>query len=201
MPNHLPAAPHSRGAGVAAAEPPRTRTAGATIWLTGLPGAGKSTIAGGVAEQLRRRGRPVEILDGDEVRAWLSADLGFSREHRFENVRRIGHVARLLARNDVTVLVAAVSPYAESRDAVRAQHEISGVRYLEVHVATPVEVCAERDVKGLYARQRAGMLTGLTGVDDPYEPPEVPDLRIEAHRQRVADSVEAVLLLLADRAG
>ena len=140
---------------------------GRGIWLTGLPSAGKSTIAAAVAEQLERRyGRPVEVLDGDAVRAELCADLGYGRADRDENVRRIGYVADLLARHGVTVLCPVVSPYRSARDAVR---ERVGERFVEVWVSTPVDVCAGRDVKGLYARQRAGTMTGLTGVDDPYE--------------------------------
>jgi adenylylsulfate kinase len=172
---------------------------GATVWLTGLPSAGKSTIADALALVLRGRGRRVEVLDGDEIRATLSAGLGFSREDRDTNVRRIGMVADLLARNGVTVLVPVIAPYADSREAVRKRHEQSATRYLEVYVATPVTVCSERDVKGLYARHRAGQLSGLTGVDDPYEAPEHPDLRIDAHTQDVSRSVAALYALLAER--
>jgi adenylylsulfate kinase len=163
-----------------------------TVWLTGLPSAGKSTIAFGVADRLRAEGRRVDVLDGDELRRTLTADLGFGRADRDENVRRIGFVAILLARNGVTVLVPVIAPYAASRDKVRAAHEEAGIPFLEVHVATPVEVCAKRDVKGLYAIQRAGRLRGLTGVDDPYEPPIRPDLAVPTHRQSVAESVTAV---------
>lgn len=177
-------------------EPSRT---GATVWLTGLPSAGKSTIACRLAELLGAEGRGAEILDGDEVRAFLSAGLGFSRADRDANVRRIGYVAELLARNGVLVLAAVVSPFQDSRDAVREWHRRSGTAFLEVHVATPVEVCADRDVKGLYARQRAGTLTGLTGVDDPYEPPPSPELRIDTGSEDVAGSVRAVRALLAER--
>lgn len=173
--------------------------AGATVWLTGLPSAGKSTIAGRLAELLRAEGRGAEILDGDEVRAFLSAGLGFSRADRDANVRRIGYVAELLARNGVLVLAAVVSPFRDSRESVRQWHRRSATPFLEVHVATPVEVCADRDVKGLYARQRAGTLTGLTGVDAPYEPPSNPELRIAAESQDVAASVRAVRALLVER--
>src|ERR1044072_1530580 len=157
------------------------RVQGATVWLTGLPSAGKTTIARHLGERLKAEGRRVEVLDGDEIRRFLSAGLGFSREDRHTNVQRIGLVAEVLARNGVLALVPVIAPYADSREAVRRRHGASGTPYIEVHVATPVEVCSERDVKGLYARQAAGELSGLTGVDDPYEEPESPGLRIESH--------------------
>ncbi|MDT0266320.1 adenylyl-sulfate kinase [Streptomyces sp. DSM 44915] len=172
---------------------------GATVWLTGLPSAGKTTIARALADRLVEAGRRVEVLDGDEIREFLSAGLGFSREDRHTNVRRIGFVAELLASHGVTVLVPVIAPYADSREAVRKHHDAAGTRYLEVHVATPVEVCSERDVKGLYAKQASGELTGLTGVDDPYEAPEAPELRIETHRQSVTESAAALHALLAER--
>ena len=147
------------------------RRPGATVWLTGLPSAGKSTIARALASQLRADGRRVELLDGDELRTNLTADLGFSREDRDTNVRRVGFIAGLLARHGVIALVPVIAPYAAARAAVRAAHDVDGTAFIEVHVATPLEVCAERDVKGLYAKQRAGEIHGLTGVDDPYEIP------------------------------
>lgn len=162
---------------------------GATVWLTGLPSAGKTTIALALAERLRQEGERVEVLDGDEVRTNLTADLGFSRSDRIENVRRIGYVAHLLARNGVTVLVPVIAPYAESREAVRARHRSTATPFLEVHVATPLDVCVDRDVKGLYARQRSGELRGLTGVDDPYEPPTAPEVRLFTQTQSVPESV------------
>lgn len=172
---------------------------GVTIWLTGLPSAGKTTIARAVAAELGRRGRPVELLDGDVVRETLCADLGFSRADRDRNVARIGFVAALLARHGVTVLAPVVSPYAAARDAVRARHAEVGAAFLEVHVATPVDECAARDVKGLYARQRAGELTGLTGVDDPYEPPLEPELRLPTAGRTVAETAGTVLTALTER--
>lgn len=172
---------------------------GATVWLTGLPSAGKTTIAEGVAERLRADGGRVELLDGDEVRRFLTAGLGFTRADRDVNVRRIGWVAQLLASHGVTVLVPVIAPWADTRQAVREHHEAAGTPYLEVHVATPVEVCSQRDVKGLYARQAAGELSGLTGVDDPYEPPPHPDLRIAAHETTVEQSVAALHALLSER--
>jgi adenylylsulfate kinase len=162
---------------------------GATVWLTGLPSAGKSTIAHGCERELRARAARVEVLDGDAVRPHLAAARGFSREDRAINIRRIGWVAELLARNGVLVLVSAIAPFGDVREEVRAAHAANGTRYLEVHVSTPVEVAAARDVKRLYARQRAGEISGLTGVDDPYEVPHTPDLVIPAHEQPVAESV------------
>ncbi|HEV7629029.1 MAG TPA: adenylyl-sulfate kinase [Streptomyces sp.] len=172
---------------------------GVTVWLTGLPSAGKTTIALALAEQLAGLGRRVEVLDGDEIRTFLSSGLGFSRADRDLNVQRIGFVAELLASHGVVVLVPVIAPYADSREAVRKRHQASDTGYLEVHVATPVEVCSERDVKGLYARQASGEISGLTGVDDPYEAPEDPDLRIETHRQDVEQSAAALRALLSER--
>ncbi|WP_206797396.1 adenylyl-sulfate kinase [Amycolatopsis sp. MtRt-6] len=165
---------------------------GLTLWLTGLPSSGKSTIAQGVAGRLRSGGRRVEVLDGDEVRRNLSGDLGFSRADREENVRRIGFIAGLLSGHGVITLVPVIAPYADSRAQVRVRHAEKGVAFAEVYVATPVEICSARDVKGLYAKQRAGVLSGLTGVDDPYEAPRAPELVIPAHSQSVAESVDAV---------
>ena len=166
---------------------------GVTIWLTGLPSAGKSTIAHGVEPLLRARGQRVEVLDGDAVRPHLAAARGYSREDRGINIRRIGWVAELLARNGVVVLVSAIAPFRDVRDEVRAAHAANGTPYQEVYVATPVDIAADRDVKGLYARQRAGEISGLTGVDDPYEPPVAPDLVIPAHEQAPEDSVALLL--------
>lgn len=169
---------------------------GATVWLTGLPSAGKTTIAHAAAARLRELGRRVEVLDGDAIREHLSAGLGFSRADRDTNVARIGFVAELLARNGVLVLAAVISPYAAARDGVRARHGESGTTYFEVHVATPVEVCSARDVKGLYAKQKAGQISGLTGVDDVYEAPANPDLVLRTETGDVAESVENVVDLL-----
>ena len=166
---------------------------GATVWLTGLPSAGKSTIAAGVAERLRTLRCGVEILDGDLIRTNLSRGLGYSREDRATNIRRIGFVSGLLARHGVLVLVASIAPHAEVRDQVRAEHDEHGVPFVEVHVSTPLEVTSVRDVKGLYARQRAGEVTGLTGVDDEYEVPAHPDLVIPTHEHTVEESVTALV--------
>jgi adenylylsulfate kinase len=166
------------------------------LWITGLPSAGKSTIAAALAARLRADGIAVEVLDGDEMRAVLSPDLGYSRADRDTNVARIGWVAARLARNGVLVLAPVVSPYRAARDAVRRTHDQAGIRLLEVHVATPVEVCADRDVKGLYARQRSGGLRGLTGVDGDYEAPTHPELRLDTSDSAVDDAVDRLLALL-----
>lgn len=171
---------------------------GATVWLTGLPSAGKTTVARAAAKVLAARGVPVEVLDGDEVRPHLSAGLGFTRADRDVNVTRIGWVARLLARHGVVVLVAVVAPFRDTRDAVRAAHRDAGVGYAEVYVSTPVAECARRDVKGLYAAQRAGRLSGLTGVDDPYEPPDTPDAVLDTGQVALTDAVDTVLALLGE---
>ncbi|MBA3575466.1 MAG: adenylyl-sulfate kinase [Pseudonocardiales bacterium] len=172
---------------------------GGTLWLTGLSGAGKTTIADAVAQQLRAAGREVEVLDGDELRRGLSAGLGFSREDRDTHVRRVGFVAELLARHGVVALVPVIAPYAATRDEVRTQHDIHGTGYLEVHVATPLAECAQRDVKGLYAKAAAGEITAMTGVDDPYEEPDKPDLRLDTTGIDVASAARRVLDLLTER--
>jgi adenylylsulfate kinase len=163
---------------------------GHVIWLTGLPSAGKSTIAAAVAERLADGGRTVQVLDGDAVRVELCADLGYGRADRDENVRRIGYVASLLASHGVTVLCPVVSPYRSARDSVRQR---VGERFVEVWVSTPVEVCADRDVKGLYARQRAGTMTGLTGVDDPYEEPLAPEVVVPTHEVGLDAAVDLIV--------
>jgi adenylylsulfate kinase len=172
---------------------------GATVWLTGLPSAGKSTIAAGVAELLREAGQAVEVLDGDVVRGNVTRDLGFSRADWEENVRRIGCVALAAGRARRVRVGAVIAPCAASRDAVRAAHAAAGVDFAEVYVATPVGVCGERDVKGLYAKQRAGELRNLTGVDDPYEPPVAAELVLPADRQTVGESVAALFDFLIRR--
>lgn len=172
---------------------------GVTIWLTGLSGAGKSTIAYALADELRGRGRRVEVLDGDELREALSPGLGFSRADRDAHVGRVGYLARMLAKHGVIALVPVIAPYEETRAAVRAGHESDGTAYLEVHVATPVDECARRDVKGLYAKHAAGEISSLTGVDDPYEAPTDPDLRLDTTGTDLAADVETLLTLLAER--
>lgn len=169
---------------------------GATMWLTGLPSAGKTTLAVALAARLAGLGRSSELLDGDAVRPVLSPELGYSRADRDANVARIGWVARMLARNGVLVVAAVVSPFAAARDALRAAHDGDGVPFLEVHVATPVQICAERDVKGLYARQRAGTVAGLTGVDDEYEAPAHPQLRVDTSGRELEVAVDELVDLL-----
>jgi len=149
---------------------------GATVWFTGLSGSGKSTVATECERLLVAAGRPAYVLDGDNVRHGLNADLGFSAEDRAENVRRVGHVARLLADAGVVALVPLVSPYRADRDAVRRLHEEADLPFAEVFVDTPIEECERRDPKGLYAKARAGEIRGFTGVDDPYEAPAAPEL-------------------------
>jgi adenylyl-sulfate kinase len=169
---------------------------GFTLWLTGLSGAGKSTIAGAVAERLRADGAAVEVLDGDEVREHLSKGLTFSREDRDTNVRRIAYVAKLLCRNGVAVITAAISPYRSTRD--EARREI-GDGFVEVYVNASLETCMRRDVKGLYEKAVAGAITAFTGVSDPYEPPVTPDVEVNTERESIEESVERVLDTLRRR--
>src|SRR5262252_4142936 len=161
---------------------------GLVVWFTGLSGAGKTTLARRLSAQLKATGRRVETLDGDEVRENLSYGLGFSREDRETNVRRIGFVARLLARNRVVVLGAAISPYRQSRDDVRRTIETDGIRFLEVFVRCPLDTLIERDVKGLYARALAGEVKHFTGISDPYEEPLSPDIIVDSSLETITES-------------
>ena len=165
---------------------------GATVWLTGLSGAGKTTLGEALATDLRRQGRPVQMLDGDELRTNLSAGLGYSRADRTLHVTRVGFVAELLARHGVVAVVPVIAPYADARDAVRAHHARHGTPYREVHVATSLRECRRRDVKGLYARAAAGQLVGMTGVDDPYEAPRHPDLTVDTEHVDLTDAVRLI---------
>lgn len=149
---------------------------GLVVWLTGLSGSGKSTIAAQCEAELIRNNRAAFLLDGDNLRHGINGDLGFSPEDRDENVRRVSEIAVLFAQASVVALVPVISPYQQAREQARQTCEASGLQFLEVHVATPVEVCEERDVKGLYAKARSGEIQGMTGVDAPYEIPERPDL-------------------------
>jgi adenylyl-sulfate kinase len=172
---------------------------GFTLWLTGLSGAGKTTLAALLATELRARSISVEVLDGDEVRTNLSKGLGFSREDRDTNIRRIGYVCRLLSRNGVVAVSAAISPYSATRDEVRRSVEQDGAQFIEVFVKCPIAVLAERDVKGLYKKALAGELKGFTGVSDPYEEPLAPDVVVETDRESVEFSIGKILLELAHR--
>ncbi len=162
---------------------------GFTLWFTGLSGAGKSTLANLVAEELRRRGMNVEILDGDEVRTNLSKGLGFSKEDRDTNIKRIGYVCKLLTRNGVVAISAAISPYREVRDYNRQQIG----HFIEVYVACSIEELTRRDVKGLYKKALAGEIKNFTGVSDPYEPPTHPEITVDSGRQSVQESLRTVL--------
>jgi bifunctional enzyme CysN/CysC len=172
---------------------------GATLWFTGLPGAGKSTVAAAVEERLIELGQPAFLLDGDNLRHGLNGDLGFDEHARRENVRRTAHVARLLAESGTIALVSLVSPYASDREAAAALHSADGLEFAEIFVDAPLELCEERDPKGLYARARAGELEGMTGVGAPYEAPAEPDLVLGSHRETVDAEVERVMELLAAR--
>jgi adenylyl-sulfate kinase len=173
------------------------RCAGATLWFTGLPAAGKSTIAGAIEERLVLAGRPAFLLDGDNLRHGLNGDLGFGEEARSENVRRTAHVARLLAESGSLALVSLVSPYAADREAAAALHEAVGLPFVEVFVDAPLDLCRERDPKGLYARAHLGELSDMTGVDSPYEAPVRPDLVLSSGRETVQGAVERVMRMLA----
>jgi bifunctional enzyme CysN/CysC len=166
-------------------------TAGATVWFTGLSGSGKSTVAHELEAALVRAGRAAYVLDGDNLRHGLNGDLGFSAEDRAENVRRVGHVARLMADAGIIALVPLISPYRADRELVRAMHDEAGLPFVEVFVDTPIEECERRDPKGLYAKARAGEITGFTGIDDPYEAPVDPELTL-----RPGDGDAAVMAAL-----
>jgi adenylyl-sulfate kinase len=170
----------------APAHPPDS---GLCLWFTGLSGAGKSTIANLVVAELAARGHRVELLDGDEVREHLSKGLGFSKEDRDTNIRRIGWVAKVLARNGVVAVTAAISPYRELRDEMRSWID----NFIEVYIATPFEVCEDRDVKGLYAKARAGEIPQFTGLNDPYEPPLAPEITVETEGHTPEESAAAVV--------
>ena len=172
---------------------------GATLWFTGLPGAGKSTVAAAVEERLLEAGRPAFLLDGDNLRHGLNGDLGFDESARRENVRRTAHVARLLAESGTVALVSLVSPYAADRETAAALHETDDLTFMEIFVNAPLELCEQRDPKGLYARARAGELAGLTGVGAPYEAPADPDLVLGSDGETVEEEVARVMDLLAAR--
>jgi bifunctional enzyme CysN/CysC len=169
------------------------RDARLAIWLVGLSGAGKSAIAQAIAAELAQRARPVLVLDGDELRDGLNADLGFGRADRLEAARRTAAVSVQVASAGVVAVTAMITPYRRSGTAARAAHEAAGVAFFEVWVATPIEVCVARDRKGLYAAARRGQLTGMTGIDDPFEEPEDPDCIIDASVTPAIDLARVVL--------
>lgn len=175
-------------------QPTSPQERGFTLWFTGLSGAGKSTLSQIVARELLARGKKVEVLDGDQVREYLSKGLGFSKEERDINVRRIGYVAKLLSRHGVAVISAAISPYRSVRDEVRAQHE----NFVEVYVKASLDTCIERDVKGLYKKALAGEIPRFTGVSDPYEEPLNPELVVETHRESPEASAVRIIKKLEE---
>jgi adenylylsulfate kinase len=189
MPDHIYGHEHP--------ESERSREGGFTLWFTGLSGAGKTTIAHLVGPALEERGHIVEYLDGDTVRTHLSKGLGFSKEDRDTNIERIGWVASRLTRHGAAVLASAISPYEETRQKARAMVEPWG-RFVEVHVDCSVDECARRDIKGLYQKAFAGEITGFTGVDDPYEPPSNPELRVDTERESAEEIARRILAKLEE---
>lgn len=167
---------------------------GFTLWFTGLSGAGKSTIANILENKFKERGLKIEILDGDVVRTHLSKGLGFSKEDRDANIRRIGYVASLLSRNGVIVITAAISPYREIRDEVRGMHE----NFIEIYAKCPLEVVEKRDVKGLYKKARSGEIPQFTGISDPYEEPLEPEIIVETNKETPEESVEKIIKWLKE---
>lgn len=174
-------------------------SAGQTVWLTGLSGSGKSSVAVAVERALLEAGRPAIILDGDNLRHGLNRDLGLSAEDRAENVRRVGEVAKLFAGVGWVALVPVISPYLADRDKVRASHEAGALTFSEIYVDTPLEVCQSRDPKGLYAKAAAGQLTGMTGIDAPYEAPADPELHLDGAAEM--GSLVGQVLALIDEGG
>ena len=169
---------------------------GFTLWFTGLSGAGKSTLSHAVADELRKRGHRVERLDGDEVRQRLSRGLGFSKEDRDENIRRIGFVARLLSRNGAVAIAAAISPYRAVRDEIRREHDAP---FVEIFVECPLETLVQRDPKGLYAKAVRGEIANFSGISDPYEAPQSPDITVHTDRETVDASRDVILRWLETR--
>jgi adenylyl-sulfate kinase len=169
---------------------------GFTLWFTGLSGSGKTTITELVVDELQARGSAIEVLDGDVVRQHLSKGLGFSKEDRDTNIRRVAFVADLLSRNGVPVITAAISPYKEIRDEARAQMD---GRFIEAYVKASVEECERRDVKGLYAKARSGEIKEFTGVSDPYEPPENPEVVLETEDETPEESAQRIIAYLEER--
>jgi adenylylsulfate kinase len=169
---------------------------GFTLWFTGLSGAGKSTLSQAIAGELRARGRSVERLDGDEVRLRLSRGLGFSREDRNENIRRIGFVARLLSRSGAVAIASAISPYRDVRDEIRREHDAP---FVEIFVECPLDALVKRDPKGLYAKAVRGEIANFSGVSDPYEPPASPEITVRTDRESIEASRDVILRWLEAR--
>lgn len=176
----------------------RTGVSGLTVWMTGLSGSGKSTVAGGLERLLTHGGRPCCRLDGDNLRHGLNRDLGFSVEDRQENVRRVTEVARLMADAGLVALVPIISPFRAGRDAARSLHREADLPFLEIFVDTPLAVCEARDPKGLYLKARAGELSGMTGIDSPYEPPTAPDVRLQPSDGNAAAMAQRVMEAIAE---
>jgi len=176
----------------------RRLSRGATVWFTGLSGSGKSTVAAICEQRLLEAGRPAYLLDGDNLRHGLNGDLGFSAEDRSENIRRVGEVARLFADAGVVALVPVISPYRADREHARSAHRDVALPFFEVFVDTPIDVCESRDPKGLYAKARAGEIKGFTGIDDPYEAPVKPELRLTPDDGTAEEQASRVLALLSD---
>ena len=174
---------------------------GATVWLTGLSGSGKSTIATELARELLNTSRLAYILDADNVRLGLNSDLGYSDDDRTENIRRMAEVACLFADSGTVAIVPIISPFIASREHARKIHEQRQLRFIEVHVATPIDECERRDTKGLYAKVRSGQLTGLSGVDSPYEAPKSPDVTVGLAKESLQESVAMILAKLLVKAG
>lgn len=172
---------------------------GATIWFTGLSGSGKSTVAVALESVLHAQGRLVYRLDGDNVRLGINKNLGFTAEDRTENIRRIGEIAKLFVDTGVIALSSFVSPYRADRDLVRKLHEDAGMDFIEVYLDVPLAEAEKRDPKGLYKKARAGLIKNFTGIDDPYEAPEKPELLLPSHEMTLAQEVEALLKLLKAR--
>jgi adenylylsulfate kinase len=169
---------------------------GLTLWFTGLSGSGKSTLATYLTPKLKELGKKVEILDGDEVRENLSKGLGFSKEDRDTNIRRIGFVANMLARNGVVAITAAISPYKDVRNEVRSKAQAA---FVEVYVHCPIDVLEERDTKGLYKKAKAGIIKNFTGISDPYEAPETPEVTVDTSKETIEESAEKILVFLRKR--